>query len=268
MGTPLHLQILERPVTSILIVLCTSVWAWLNHRHLGYQEVGLSYDLVVQNQQFWRIVTSQLSHVDFIHLLFNMTSLWSLGGFEQGGQNSVVVLQQSLWLLVGSGLICLAFYHAAIYLFHKEYYRHVTAVGYSAVIFGWMALLSARGISNFSIFGMVQLPMSLAPFGALVITSVIIPQASFIGHLSGILMGYLMAYVLYGVTVNLWASLVLLALLGAVCGYSLRDHIRMFSNISVPAVHLPSFARPTVPDADIESGADVALLSSEQSGHQ
>lgn len=40
--------------------------------------------------------------------------------------------------------ICLAIYHAAIYLFHKEHYRHVTAVGYSAVIFGWMALLSAR----------------------------------------------------------------------------------------------------------------------------
>lgn len=194
--------------------------------------------------------------------------------------------------------ICLAIYHAAIYLFHKEHYRHVTAMGYSAVIFGWMAMLSARkmllslttcfplhqhhciartlptpsfacnctnqavseykaasvqcsmvsspvvshpcrpvltaaplhcnsvvsiiyhnvsagGISNFSIFGMVQLPMSLAPFGALVITSVIIPQASFIGHLSGILMGYLMAYVLYGLTVNLWCSLALLALLTA-----------------------------------------------------
>lgn len=75
--------------------------------------------------------------------------------------------------------------------------------------------VSAGGISNFSIFGMVQLPMSLAPFGALVITSVIIPQASFIGHLSGILMGYLMAYVLYGLTLNLWCSLALLALLTA-----------------------------------------------------
>ena len=72
---------------------------------MGYHEVGLSYDLVIHNQQLWRIVTSQLSHVDFIHLLFNMTSLWSLGGFEQGGQNSVVVIQQSLWLLVGSGLV-------------------------------------------------------------------------------------------------------------------------------------------------------------------
>ena len=71
------------------------------------------------------------------------------------------------------------------------------------------------GISRFSIFGMVQLPMSLAPFGALVITSILIPQASFIGHLSGILMGYLMAYVLYGLTVNGWSSLALLGLLFA-----------------------------------------------------
>ena len=91
--------------------------------------------------------------------------------------------------------------------------------------------MHAGGISNFSIFGMVQLPMSLAPFGALVITSVIIPQASFIGHLSGILMGYLMAYVLYGMTVNLWASLVLLALLGA--GKQRHMHFQCFHGATV-----------------------------------
>lgn len=39
--------------------------------------------------------------------------------------------------------ICLAIYHGLIHIFHKEQYRNVTAVGYSAVIFGWMALLSA-----------------------------------------------------------------------------------------------------------------------------
>ena len=86
--------------------------------------------------------------------------------------------------------------------------------------------VTAGGISNFSIFGMVQLPMSLAPFGALVITSVIIPQASFIGHLSGILMGCLMAYVLYGLTLDLWCSLALLALLTA------GEHVRCHTCIS------------------------------------
>lgn len=55
--------------------------------------------------------------------------------------------------------------------------------------------------------------MSLAPFGALVITSIIVPRASFVGHLSGILMGYFMAYIIYDITVNVWCSLALLAVL-------------------------------------------------------
>lgn len=99
------LQVTERPVTSALAILCTAVWLWLNQKQLGYVEVGLNYQRFVHEQQFWRLVTSQFSHVDFIHLLFNMASLWSIGFFENGGQNSAVYLQQSLWLLVGTGLV-------------------------------------------------------------------------------------------------------------------------------------------------------------------
>ena len=51
----------------------------------------------------------------------------------------------------------------------------------------------AGGVAKFSVLGMVQLPMSLAPFGCLLLTSVIIPRASFLGHLSGILAGYLVS---------------------------------------------------------------------------
>ena len=168
------MQIADRPVTSILAVVCTAVWLWLSQKQLGYAEVGLNYQRFVHDQQFWRLVTSQFSHVDFIHLLFNMASLWSIGFFENGGQNSIVYLQQSLWLLVGTGLvsvasliapaaflayatsqacmtcaalllqICLAIYAAAIEILHQEGYRHHLIVGYSGVIFGWMALLSAR----------------------------------------------------------------------------------------------------------------------------
>ena len=167
-------QVVDRPVTSILAVVCTAIWLWLSQKQLGYAEVGLNYQRFVHDQQFWRVVTSQFSHVDFIHLLFNMASLWSIGFFENGGQNSIVYLQQSLWLLVGTGLvsvtslialavflpyaaskacmtgialllqICLAIYAAAIEVLHQEAYRHHLIVGYSGVIFGWMALLSAR----------------------------------------------------------------------------------------------------------------------------
>ena len=52
------------------------------------------------------------------------------------------------------------------------------------------------------------------------------------------------------------------------CIYSLREHISVPTAFHIPSVHVPNFARPTLPDADIESSADVALLSSQQSSHQ
>lgn len=54
----------------------------------------------------------------------------------------------------------------------------------------WMALLAGSGVANFSVLGLADIPMYLTPFASLILTSVIIPRASFLGHLSGILVGY------------------------------------------------------------------------------
>ena len=104
------MQIVERPVTSTLAAVCTGIWLWLSQKQLGYADVGLNYERFFHDQQYWRVITSQFSHVDFIHLLFNMASLWSIGFFENGGQNSIVYLQQSLWLLVGTGMVSISLY--------------------------------------------------------------------------------------------------------------------------------------------------------------
>ena len=55
----------------------------------------------------------------------------------------------------------------------------------------WMTIQAASGVAGFSIGGLTQVPMWLAPFAALALTSVIVPRASFVGHLSGILVGYM-----------------------------------------------------------------------------
>ncbi len=55
----------------------------------------------------------------------------------------------------------------------------------------WMTILAVSGSASFSVFGFGNIPMYLTPFASLVLTSIIIPRASFIGHLSGILVGFL-----------------------------------------------------------------------------
>ena len=59
-------------------------------------------------------------------------------------------------------------------------------------------MLAVGGAASFSVFGFGSIPMYLTPFASLILTSIIIPKASFVGHLSGILVGFLVcACILY-----------------------------------------------------------------------
>jgi ABC-type proline/glycine betaine transport system permease subunit len=57
-----------------------------------------------------------------------------------------------------------------------------------------MLLHPAGATATYSLFGAVPIPANLMPLGALVFTSVILPQASFLGHLAGLVAGYVMAF--------------------------------------------------------------------------
>lgn len=49
-----------------------------------------------------------------------------------------------------------------------------------SVVFGWIALLAQRSASNtFVVFG-VPIPLSLAPFGSLILTQLVVPHASLV----------------------------------------------------------------------------------------
>ena len=58
-------------------------------------------------------------------------------------------------------------------------------------------MCAAGGVAKFSILGLAELPMVVAPFGSLILTSVIFPRASFLGHLSGIVVGYLVCHAIW-----------------------------------------------------------------------
>ena len=56
----------------------------------------------------------------------------------------------------------------------------------------WQSELKLSGNGNECkplFLGYINLPINLAPFGSLIFCSIIVPQASFIGHLAGIVMG-------------------------------------------------------------------------------
>lgn len=103
-------QALEQPGTSAMTAVLCGVYLFLTSRGIGYPEVGLSFEQAVQQLQLWRIVTAQLSHVEALHLLLNVSSLWSLGGVESAGgpagkSGTLYYLQTSAILLILSGVV-------------------------------------------------------------------------------------------------------------------------------------------------------------------
>ncbi|KAM3353197.1 hypothetical protein ACQJBY_024395 [Aegilops geniculata] len=210
MGRPLMYEILEKPASSGVIAVCSLIWFLIQKRGIGYADVGLSYEAAVEGGQHWRLITAAFSHVSVVHLVFNMSALWSLGAVEQLGQAAgfgvEYYLHYTLVLMVLSGLLVLGIYHIMIRRFKVDYFRRVTAVGYSCVVFGWMTILAAKQPSSkLNLFGVLSLPISFAPFESLIFTSIMVPQASFIGHLSGIIVGYSIAWGLIHGMNNYWA---------------------------------------------------------------
>ncbi|KAM0004358.1 putative rhomboid protease [Helianthus debilis subsp. tardiflorus] len=208
MGKPLFYEILDKPATSCTIGLCTLIWFYIQKKNIGYSHVGLSYETAVEGHH-WRIITSAFSHISVVHLVFNMSALWSLGVVEQLGHMGLGVgyyLHYSIVLVICSGLLVLVCYHVLINRFKIEYFRRVTAVGYSCVVFGWMTILSVKQPSSkLNLFGFLSLPINFAPFESLIFTSIIVPQASFLGHLSGIIVGYSISWGLIHGMNDYWA---------------------------------------------------------------
>ncbi|XP_020597518.1 RHOMBOID-like protein 13 [Phalaenopsis equestris] len=208
MGKPLIYEVCQKPASSCIIGICSAIWFFIQKKNIGYSQVGLSYDSAIEGQ-YWRVITSAFSHVSVLHLVFNMNALWSLGVVEQLGHIGLGVefyLMYTLVLLILSGLLVLGAYHILIQKFKLEYFRRVTAVGYSCVVFGWMTILAVKQPSTkLNLFGVLSLPISFAPFESLIFTSIIVPQASFVGHLSGIIVGYSIGWGLIQGMNNYWA---------------------------------------------------------------
>ena len=208
-------QLLQRPVTAILLGVIIYIAYHLWSSRTDVADVSYSYDAIINKGEYWRMVTSSFAHFDIWHLMFNAMSLYQLGELEATyGSMTFAYLNADLVFITMA--ICLLFSYILITKFGRIDQATSQAVGFSCVLFAWMVAASVRMRQYCPIFILPTLcfttyyipnplalinfgpgsgfPVNIGPVLLLIITKVVIPRSSFLGNLSGIVIGYPLAW--------------------------------------------------------------------------
>ena len=155
----------------------------------GLASVCISADSVLNMYEWKRVLMASIFHADDMHLYYNMISFFSKSRELEprfGARNyACLLLALSITTnIVYIGInVLLAKYIAYHYMYH-------CAVGFSGVIFALKVILShfTPNVRS-NVMGLFQVPIAYASWLELVLISFLVPNASFVGHLSGILVG-------------------------------------------------------------------------------
>jgi len=149
------------------------------------QEASLFPAAVLQDGQWWRVVTGAFLHGSLIHIGVNMLSLWYLGRFIEMVMGPWRMLLVYVVSLVASGL-GIVYFSAPL----------IPTVGASGAIFGLFGALFAIGLK----LGKPGMDLVRANIGILVLNLIItftIPAISWQAHVSGLVAGFLFTFVIY-----------------------------------------------------------------------
>ena len=180
-----------QPVTTTLVVSMILIFLYQWWRKVQSQDIAFLYDSVVQGGEWWRCLTATFSHLSILHILLNMVSLWLMWYMEER-LGSLAYLLYTVVLIVGCEG-CMVLGGWTLSRWKPSWLSLTNGAGYSGVLFGWMmiyAMEDPRGST--SIFGL-PVPSLLLPFVYLFGTQLLIRNVSFIGHLSGIVIGLLIS---------------------------------------------------------------------------
>jgi rhomboid domain-containing protein 1 len=121
-----------------------------------------------------------------------MMTLWSLGGTVERTLGTICFLGLNLAILLLSNLIYLLCSYVAFKATDDDSWLSYCSVGYSGVLFGLTVVETKIGdrLQPRNLFGF-SVPAVFYPWALLILLQIMMPGISFIGHLSGILVGLL-----------------------------------------------------------------------------
>lgn len=183
--------IAARPASLAVAGALATVYAVGQRAGWTAAEVGLSAASVVDGRRPWRALAAQAVHLDAPHLAMNLLALLSLAPDAEGRRGSLLYLHHSFLLATVCGALttaALAARRAA-----APAAPPVAVVGYSGVLFGWVAALAAdMGAARVTLLG-VSCPALVYPIAVCAAVKVVMPRSSATAHAAGVVAGVLLS---------------------------------------------------------------------------
>jgi membrane associated rhomboid family serine protease len=151
---------------------------------------AIARDLSYGHLNTARLFGSALIHGDDMHLWYNMLSLLNKGVTLETatGSGHFLLLVLGLWAL--SQLLVVVLSYVLLLVGYTDPF-YMCSVGFSGVIFALKYILGHRSVPGLTQVMYFTMDIKYAAWAELILIQFLVPNASFLGHLCGILAGIL-----------------------------------------------------------------------------
>ncbi|RWS11826.1 hypothetical protein B4U79_04655 [Dinothrombium tinctorium] len=156
-------------------------------------DVCISVDKAFWSKDWKRFVFSAFEHADDWHLYYNMVSFLAKGRTLERRFGSKYFLYLLIVFTIMTNITYVTVSYALSELLLDHSYSRTCAVGFSGVIFALKVLTTHYWPSGGHSFMGISITSKYVVWSELILIQLISPNASFVGHLSGIIVG--LAYI-------------------------------------------------------------------------
>jgi membrane associated rhomboid family serine protease len=182
------------PPFNLAVIVITGIISYVGFTRPGFAERFLfDTQSILRQKQYYRIISSGFLHGDWIHLIFNMYTLYSFGGEIEQVFGPIQFLVIYFTAIIGGNLLSLVLHR------NHEYYALGASGGVCGIIFACIFLLPGSSVYMF----FIPYPIPAHIFAIFFIIFSYIGLRSQIGnighdaHLGGAVIGLVVTTIMY-----------------------------------------------------------------------
>lgn len=198
-----NLECLQNPATSFLMLVNIGLAFIYWNNHIEPSSVCIEYQKIIHNNELWRSFSGATAHFEPLHIGFNMMSLYALGSELEPNYGPIIFMFYNICLIPLTTVVMMTLVWLQIRWTGNERLKQTKTVGYSGVLFAWMVISSLERRSTCPVPFFPDLCFKTHEFGntwkfnfgplvQLIIAQMIMPRVSFVGHLAGIICGFIL----------------------------------------------------------------------------